>query len=74
VSKIKWKEVHKFLSGAFFVAAGASWYFAMISLPVPFMGKVMSPESLAVRGVMHFVFFLLSFYFGFIRKSAEPSK
>lgn len=65
-----WKETCKFLSGAFFVTAGASWYFAWYNMAVPFMGTVMSPRFLAIRGCMHFVFFLLSFYWGFIRKPA----
>ena len=63
------KEAGKFLSGAFFVTAGASWYFAWYNMSVPFMGTTMSPEFLRVRGCIHFVLFLLSFWYGFIRKS-----
>ena len=67
--KINWKEVLKFLSGAFFVTAGASWYLSWNHIGVPFFGTVMSPGFLAIRGFIHFVFSLISFYFGFIRKS-----
>ena len=63
------KEACKFLSGAFFVTAGASWYFAAYNMAVPFMSTSMSPGFLRIRGGMHFVFFLLSFWYGFLKKS-----
>jgi len=68
--RINWKDVFKFLSGAFFVTAGASWYFSWyhISVPVPFFGLTMTPEFLGIRGFIHFALFLISFYFGFIKK------
>jgi hypothetical protein len=66
--KINWREVCKFLSGAFFVTAGASWYFAWYQMAVPFMGGSMSPEFLRIRGAMHFCLFLITFYIGFIKK------
>jgi membrane-anchored protein YejM (alkaline phosphatase superfamily) len=69
MKKIKWKEIFKFLSGAFLVTAGASWYFAWYKVDVPFMGTTMSHEFLAVRGFFHFALFLLTLYFGYIRKS-----
>jgi hypothetical protein len=34
--KVNWKDVCKFLSGAFFVTAGASWYFSQVHIAVPF--------------------------------------
>lgn len=70
-NKLLFTEACKFLSGAFFVTAGASWYFAYYNMAVPFMGTTMSPEFLRIRGFMHFVFFLISFYLGFIRKRKE---
>jgi hypothetical protein len=66
-----WKEVLKFLSGAFFVTAGASWYFYWlnVAVPFPFLGfTTMTPEFLGIRGFIHFALFLVSFYFGFIKK------
>lgn len=68
---IKWnlKEICKFLSGAFFVTAGASWYFAANKMDVPFMGTTMSYHFLAIRGGIHFALFLATFYYGFLRKS-----
>jgi hypothetical protein len=69
--KINWKDIFKFLSGAFFVTAGASWYFwwVNVAVPFPFFGfKTMTPEFLGVRGVIHFMLFLCSFYFGFVEK------
>ncbi|MGO8943063.1 MAG: hypothetical protein ACLQJ7_05250 [Syntrophobacteraceae bacterium] len=66
--RINWKEVFKFLSGAFFVSAGANWYLSWCHIEVPFAGFTMSPELLGFRGCIHFVLFLVTFYFGFIRK------
>jgi hypothetical protein len=68
IMKIHWKEVLKFLSGAFFVTAGASWYLAWYHISVPFLGLTMTPKFLELRGFLHFAAFLISFYFGFIRK------
>lgn len=69
MKRINWKEVCKFLSGAFFVTAGASWYFSWHKVNLPFMGTTMSPEYLAFRGFLHFGLFLVTFYYGFVRKS-----
>jgi hypothetical protein len=66
--RINWKEVCKFLSGAFFVSAGVNAYFYFTHLAVPFLGFTISPELLGLRSIIHFVLFLLCFYFGFIRK------
>lgn len=73
MKKINWRDVFKFLSGAFFVTAGASWYFAWYKVDVPFMGTTMTHQFLAIRGTMHFVLFLLTFYLGFIRKGKSGS-
>jgi hypothetical protein len=62
------RDVCKFLSGAFFVTAGASWYLAYYNIAVPILGLNMSPGFLKFRGFLHFGLFLLSFYFGYIRK------
>ena len=69
--KILYKAILKFLSGAFFVTAGASWYFSwfQVSIPFPFFGFTsMSPEFLGIRGFIHFALFLACLYFGFIKK------
>jgi hypothetical protein len=63
-----WKEACKFLSGAFFVTAGASWYFAWYKVDLPFMGTTMTHQFLFIRGFIHFALFLTTFYFGFTRK------
>ena len=68
MKKINWKEVCKFLSGAFFVTAGASWYFAYYKIDVPFMGTTMTHGFLAIRGFLHFGLFLITFYLGYIKK------
>ena len=69
--KMNWKDILKFLSGSFFVTAGASWYFSWlhVTVPFPFFGlSSMSPEFLGIRGFIHFALFIVCFYFGFIKK------
>jgi hypothetical protein len=68
----KWKEIFKFLSGAFFGTAGTSWYFYWlnIAVPFPFLGfDTISPGLLGIRALVHSALFLIFFYFGFLRKS-----
>jgi len=71
---IKYREVRKFLSGAFFVSSGILWYLWVnnITIPIvmPYAGEV-SVESPAISGqraIVHFVLFLACFYFGFVRR------
>ena len=74
--KINWREVFKFLSGAFFVSAGTSWYFwyQHVSVPFHFFGfTALSPEFLGLRGFIHFALFLISFYLGFIMKPGRAA-
>jgi hypothetical protein len=71
MNKINWREICKFLSGAFFVTAGASWYFAYLKIDVPLMGTSMSHQFLFIRGFIHFTLFLITFYLGFIRKNKQ---
>jgi uncharacterized protein (DUF486 family) len=66
----KWKEVCKFLSGAFFVSAGVLFYLYLAGTPVPVLGAHISitPGVNGVRAVVHLALFLVFFYFGYIRK------
>jgi protein-S-isoprenylcysteine O-methyltransferase Ste14 len=74
---IKFKEVRKFLAGAFFVSSGMLWYLWITgtSLPIvlPYAGtiSVETPEISGQRAIVHFILFLLCFYFGFI-SNANP--
>ena len=76
---IKYREVRKFLAGAFFVSSGTCWYLWVtgISLPIvlPYVGtlSVETPEISGQRAIVHFILFLLCFYFGFISKPQEIS-
>ena len=71
MSKFNWKEIFKFLSGAFFVTAGASWYFAFLKVDLPFMGTKMTHKFLFIRGFIHFGLFLITFYLGYFNKSKK---
>ena len=74
---IKYREVRKFLAGAFFVSSGTCWYLWVtgVSLPIvlPYVGTVSveTPEISGQRATVHFVLFLLCFYFGFISKPMQ---
>ena len=67
--KKNWKDILKFLSGAFFVSSGVNLYLYGNHIAVPFFGHIWSPEFLGIRGLIHFALFLLCFYFGFIKKN-----
>ncbi len=67
---INWKEVCKFLSGAFFVNAGILFYLYITHTPVPLIGThfIVQPEVNGIRSIIHAILFVVCFYFGFIRK------
>ncbi len=75
---IKYREVRKFLAGAFFVSSGILWYLwatgTAIPVVMPYVGTVSveTPSISGQRAIVHFVLFLLCFYFGFIRKPKQP--
>jgi hypothetical protein len=68
--RLNWREVFKFLAGASFVNAGILFYLYLTNTPLPVLGThfVVEPETNALRSIVHFVFFLICFYLGFIRK------
>jgi hypothetical protein len=70
------REFRKFLAGAFFVSGGMQFYFYLSNVSVPLVGTsiVQTPELSGVRSILHFIFFLVTFYFGFITKPKEACK
>ena len=74
---VKYREVRKFLAGAFFVSSGTCWYLwmARVSLPIvlPYDRSISveTPEISGQRAIVHFVLFLFCFYFGFISKPKQ---
>jgi predicted membrane protein len=74
---IRYRDVRKFLAGAFFVSSGMLWYFwkTGTSLPIvlPYVGTIAveSPEISGQRAIVHFILFLLCMYFGFFTKRKE---
>jgi len=67
---IKSKEFLKFLSGAFFVSGGVLFYLYLANITVPILGTtfVQTSEMSGIRCIPHFIFCILCFYFGFIKK------
>jgi len=67
---INWKEVCKFLSGAFFVSAGVLLYLYLAGTAVSVLGAHLevTPTVNGVRAAVHAVLFVVFFYFGYIRK------
>ena len=72
---IRSREFRKFLAGAFFVSAGIQLYLYLVNVSVPLIGTsiVLTPRISGVRSILHFIFFLVTFYFGFIRKPKDSS-
>jgi hypothetical protein len=68
---IRYRELRKFLAGAFFVSSGMLSYLWMtgtsIPLVLPYLGAVAveGPEISGQRAIVHFILFLLCLYFGF---------
>jgi hypothetical protein len=73
---IRSREFRKFLAGAFFVSGGMQFYFYLANVSIPLLGTsiVQTPGLSGVRSILHFIFFLLTFYFGFIKKPKHSSK
>jgi hypothetical protein len=67
---VRYREFRKFLAGAFFVSAGMQFYFYITNVSIPLIGTslVQTPELSGVRSMIHFIFFLICLYFGFIKK------
>jgi hypothetical protein len=71
---IRYRPVRQFLAGAFFVSSGILWYLwvtgTTIPIVLPYKGMVAAepPEVSGERAIVHFVLFLLCFYFGFFGK------
>lgn len=73
---IRSREFRKFLAGAFFVSGGIQFYFYLTNVSVPLLGTsiVQTPELSGVRSILHLTFFVICFYFGFIRKPRASNK
>jgi hypothetical protein len=68
----RYRDVRKFLAGAFFVSFGVLFYLYLADVSVPLLGTdfVETPPISAGRSVVHFILFLLCLYSGFIRRPA----
>jgi len=64
------RDFRKFLAGAFFVSSGILLYLYLADVSVPLLGTsfVETPRISGGRSIVHFMLFLLCFYFGFVRK------
>jgi hypothetical protein len=64
------KDVCKFLTGAFFVSTIVFYYLFLTQTSVPIIGTnfVEHPTLSGARAVANLFFFMISLYFGFLRK------
>jgi hypothetical protein len=69
MSRVKWREVFKFLSGATFVGALANFYLWLTGVSVPVFGHAMPPALLGVRAVVSLALSILCFYLGWLRRT-----
>ena len=62
------RDFRKFLAGAFFVSSGILFYLYLADVSVPLLGTsfVETPQISGGRSIVHFILFLLCFYFGFV--------
>ncbi len=73
---IKSRDFRKFLSGAFFVSGGIQLYMYLANVSVPLLGTdfVQTPALSGVRAIPNLFFFLVTFYFGFIKKPGTTAR
>jgi hypothetical protein len=66
----RFRDARKFLAGAFFVSSGILFYLYLADVSVPLLGTnfIETPEISRNRSIVHFILFLLCFYFGFVWK------
>lgn len=67
---VRYRDVRKFLAGAFFVSSGIMFYLYLADVSVPILGTgfVETPAISRGRSIIHFILFLICFYFGFLRR------
>jgi hypothetical protein len=67
---LRYRDVRKFLAGAFFVSSGILFYLYLADVSVPLLGTgfVETPDISGGRSIVHFILFALCFYFGFVKK------
>ena len=67
------RDFRKFLAGAFFVSSGILFYLYLADVSVPLLGTsfVETPQISGGRSIVHFILFLLCFYFG-LRQAHRP--
>lgn len=67
---VKSREARIFLAGAFFVSSGIQFYLYFARVPVPLLGThfIQRPVLSAVRGIVHFILFIICTYFGFAKR------
>lgn len=67
-----WRDsgFRKFLAGAFLVSSGILFHLYLADVSVPLLGTefVESPQISGGRSVVHFILFLVCFYFGFLKQ------
>ena len=70
------RDVRKFLAGAFFVSSGILFYLYLANISVPLLGTgfIETPQISGGRSIVHFILFLICFYFGFVKGSQRHSK
>jgi integral membrane sensor domain MASE1 len=72
---IRFRDVRKFLAGAFFVSSGMLAYFwatgTSVPIVMPFAGTVaVEPPGISgYRAIVHFLLFVTCLYFGYLNKS-----
>lgn len=66
----RYLEFRKFLAGAFFVSTGVLVYLYLADVSVPLLGTdfVETPALSGTRSIVHYILFLMSFYFGWVKK------
>ena len=63
------RDVRKFLAGAFLVSSGIVLSLSRQCFGASFGDRFCRPQISGGRSIVHFILFLLCFYFGFVREA-----
>jgi hypothetical protein len=65
---IQWREVFKFLSGAALAGAFATLYLWLAGISVPFLGYMVTPRLLGLKGAVLVALFVVFLYCGWLKE------
>lgn len=70
---MNWNGFFKFMSGFFAATSIVSFYLGVTHYTSTFLGYDVSSSLVMTKAIVHFVLFIIFFYFGFIKKQSNKN-